>query len=210
MAYSCRHCNKTFSKKYNRNRHEEQIHQTRLSEDEDSSSPKDTDSEVKEKEMRSGYNKKDIFGTYNPKDVSESIQDDSDHEDENPWERVITEAWENIRPEYEITCIKYLDSGDDTDSASDKAFQHVKMDLLNEIANIFLDELNWVLQMKRDAIYQKLTKTACVVPDREDFGEEEAMQYALRKRKFLLEQLIERFHLPWDASEEDTTEETDF
>ena len=42
--------------------------------------------------------------------------------------------------------------------------------------------------------------------DREDFDDEEAMRYALRKRKFLLERIIEYYDLPWEDSEEDEDE----
>ena len=60
--------------------------------------------------------------------------------------------------------------------------------------------------MQKDRTYRKLKKCTSVMQDRKDFDDEEAMRYALPKRKFLLERIIEYYDLPWEDSEEDEDE----
>ena len=144
------------------------------------------DADVKMREQ------KDIFGTYSYDSNTTEGESDEDarvKKDENPWKRVITEAWDNIRPVYRKAYQSCLNKGDDKDTARDKAFSEVKTDLLNHVAYTFLDRLNWTKVMRKDRTYRKLKKSASVMPDREDFDDEEAMRYALRKRKFLLERI---------------------
>ena len=211
MSHACRYCDKLFAKKYNRDRHESQSHNNMTSEDEETMSQISENDEAgtDEGDARSGFSK-DIFGAYKPDSEIDSEHDDElDQRDENPWKRVVTSAWDDISPSYEKAKQAYLDKGDDPDTASDKAYGDSKVKLLNKMTNIFLDGLAWARRMYKDATYRKLKKSVRVVQKMEEFDDQEAMEYALCKRRFLLERLLRYFKLPWETGEDSDNETED-
>ena len=122
---------------------------------------------------------------------------------------MLTAAWEDISPSYKKAKQAYLDKGDDPGKASDKAYGDSKVKLLNKMANIFLNGLAWARRMYKDSTYRKLKKSVRVVQEREEFDDQEAMEYALRKRRFLLERILRYFKLPWETDEDSHSETED-
>ena len=74
--------------------------------------------------------------------------------------------------------------------------------------NLYLDRLKWMTQMKRDPVHWKIMKTKDAFIDKDDFDPDESfLTAAIKKRKFLLEHLLEdRQYFP-DNNEDDDNDD---
>ena len=78
-----------------------------------------------------------------------------------------------------------------------QAFAAILPELRKELGNVYMDRLQWMMQLKRDPVHRKIMKT------RDEFDPDEALVAAVKKRKFLLERMLEdRQHFP-DEDDDD-------
>ena len=68
-----------------------------------------------------------------------------------------------------------------------------------------MDRLQWMLHLKRDPVHRKTMKTRDAFVADDEFNPDEALATAVKKRKFLLERMLEdRQHFPdEDDNDED-------
>ncbi len=72
------------------------------------------------------------------------------------------------------------------------------------MGNVYLDRLQWMSQMKRDPEHRKVMETRDPFVDEDNFDPDEALTAATKKRKFLLERVLEdRQHFPDSADDDD-------
>ena len=82
--------------------------------------------------------------------------------------------------------------------------------LRKKLGNVYLDRLKWMTQMKRDPVHRKIIKTKDAFVNEDDFDPDEALTAAIKKRKFLLERLLEdRQYFP-DNNEDDDDDDNVF
>ena len=87
--------------------------------------------------------------------------------------------------------------------AKKQAFSEILPELGKELGNIYLVRLQWMSEMKRDPVHRKIVKTKDAFVDGDEFDPDEALAAAVRKRKFLLERMLEgRQHFP-DKEDDD-------
>ena len=100
-------------------------------------------------------------------------------------------------------CLMMESGGFSEIDAKKQAFSEILPDLRKKLGNIYLDRLKWMTQMKRDPVHRKIIKTKDAFVDEDDFDPDEASTAAIKKRKFLLERLLEdRQNFP-DGNEDD-------
>ena len=81
--------------------------------------------------------------------------------------------------------------------AKKQAFAAIVPELRKELGNVSVDRLQWMLELKRDPVYRKIMKTRDAFVAQDDFDPDEALAAAVKKRKFLLERMLEdRQHFP--------------
>ena len=58
--------------------------------------------------------------------------------------------------------------------------------LQKELASIYFQRLQWIQQLKKDAVHKKIMQTKNALVNDHDFDPEEAMEAAVNKKKFLI------------------------
>ena len=54
----------------------------------------------------------------------------------------------------------------------------------------------WFGEMKQDSIHKKIKETVKRLMDDEDYDEDEAWKYAVKKRKFLMDKILQSYNPP--------------
>ena len=155
----------------------------------------------------------DIFSSSGEEDVESSEEmndsDQSEEEIEDPWGVLIHEAAMELRTKHNEIVQSFQNGGFSEIDAKKQAFSEILPDLRKKLGNIYLDRLKWMTQMKRDPVHRKIIKTKDAFVDEDDFDPDEALTAAIKKRKFLLERLLEdRQYFP-DGNEEDDDDDND-
>ena len=157
---------------------------------------------------------KDIFSSSGEEDVESSEEmndsDQSEEEIEDPWGVLIHEAAMELRTKHNEIVQSFQNGGFSEIDAKKQAFSEILPDLRKKLGNIYLDRLKWMTQMKRDPVHRKIMKTKDAFVDEDDFDPDEALTAAIKKRKFLLERLLEdRQYFPDGNEEEDDDDDDD-
>ena len=88
-------------------------------------------------------------------------------------------------------------------AAKKQAFAAILPELGEELGNVYMDRLQWMSQLKRDPVHRKIMKTRDAFVAEDEFDPDEALVAAVKKRKFLLERMLEnRQHFPDDQDED--------
>ena len=155
----------------------------------------------------------DIFSSSGEEDVESSEEmndsDQSEEEIEDPWGVLIHEAVMELRTKHNEIVQSFQNGGFSEIDAKKQAFSEILPDLRKKLGNIYLDRLKWMTQMKRDPVHRKIIKTKDAFVNEDDFDPDEALTAAIKKRKFLLERLLEdRQYFP-DGNEEEEDDDDD-
>ena len=81
--------------------------------------------------------------------------------------------------------------------AKKQAFAAILPELRKELGNViwimlhYMDRLQWMSQLKRDPVHRKIMKTRDALVADDEFDPDEALVAAVKKRKFLLERMLE-------------------
>ena len=120
------------------------------------------------------------------------------------------EAAMELRTKHNEILQSFQDGGFSEIDAKKQAFSEILPDLRKKLGNIYLDRLKWMTQMKRDPVHRKIMKTKDAFVDKDDFDPDEALTAAIKKRKFLLERLLEdRQYFPDSNEDEDDDDDDD-
>ena len=85
-----------------------------------------------------------------------------------------------------------------------QAFAAFLPELRREMGNVHMDRLQWMSQLKRDPVHRKIMKTRDAFVADDEFDPDEALVAAVKKRKFLLERMLEdRQHFPDEDDDDD-------
>ena len=104
----------------------------------------------------------------------------------------------------------YENDGLDKIDAKKQAFSEILPKLRKKLANVYSNRLEWMAQMKRDPIHKKVMKTRKRFIEEDSFDTDEALTAAIKKRKFLLERMLEdrqHFHESDDVDDDDDARE---
>ena len=128
--------------------------------------------------------------------------DDSD-EKADPWRALIDEATAELHTKHSELVQSFKNEGFSKIDAKKQAFAAILPELRKELGNVYMDRLQWMSQLKRDPVHRKIMKTRDAFVADEEFDPDEALVAAVKKRKFLLERMLEdRQHFS-DEDDED-------
>ena len=134
----------------------------------------------------------DIFSSSEEEGGKSSEDTDADDSKEaDPWGVLIHEAASELRTKYYELVQSFQNEGLSEIEAKKKAFSEILPILRRELGNVYLDHLQWMTEMTSI--------------DEDHFDPDEALAAAIKKRKFLLERMLEdRQHFPEnDDNDED-------
>jgi hypothetical protein len=157
----------------------------------------------------------DIFGP-----VDENNYDNSDDDmsvtsekslDIDPWEYIVEEAFDKCQSQYETEVKELME--EDTEisesEARENVFEDMKSTYRKAMMNIFGRKLVWFDAMKKDPIYKAIKKTVNQLIATEHYEGEEALKYAILKRRFLFDKVLDNYVTPQLEEEEDTEQMED-
>ena len=157
---------------------------------------------------------KDIFSSSDDDKSSEEADDasnegesseetnDSD-EEADPW-RALDEATAELYTKHSELVQGFENEGFSKIDAKKQAFAAILPELRKELGNVYMDRLQWMSQLKRDPVHRKIMKTRDALVAEDEFDPDEALVAAVKKRKFLLELMLEdRQHFPDEDDEDD-------
>ena len=135
----------------------------------------------------------------------ESSEETNDSDEEaDPWRALIDEATAKLHTKHSELVQSFENDGFGEIDAKKQAFAAILPELRKELGDVYMDRLQWMSQLKRDPVHRKIMKTRDAFVADDEFDPDEALVAAVKKRKFLLERMLEdRQHFPEDDDDED-------
>ena len=90
-----------------------------------------------------------------------------------------------------------------TDEAEEETFDKLEPRYRAEAIGQYKAFLKLSKAMKKDPLHKKITDTAKRLRDEDDFDEDDALKYAIKKRRYLLDGKLEEFDPPTYSLDED-------
>lgn len=154
-------------------------------EDETASANEDEPESVNEDEPESG-NDEDEADTDEEEEVEE--EEDTTSGKYDLWNNLYEQAWTTALEEaYEEEKGSFIEKGLSEDAARKAAFKVILPTLRQSITSNYIKQLLLCSNMKKDPGHKKIMATKRKLVEEEDYGEDEALRYALKKRKYLIQ-----------------------
>lgn len=174
-----------------------------------------------------GWKGRDIFGSFDysklsddPETEPSEVETDSESDGEekkqkakrrkvqktSPWDILMRSTYRDNQDEFDETVENTLQETPkiDVESAEEMAFKELKPKYRSSLVSKYQHLVSLGSALKKDPIHKKVISTAHRLKDDEDYDEEEAMQYAVKKRRYLLERKLDEYELPTLTVEEDS------
>jgi len=126
---------------------------------------------------------------------------DSEEENADPWDQMVFKAYRNYRDKYDELVNNFENEGFSKNSAKAAAHNSLLRKYRKSLREQLVNQLVYIRKLKRDPIYRKIMKTKQDLSDLDDYDEEEALECAVKKRKFLLNRLIQPMDVSSSANE---------
>ena len=79
----------------------------------------------------------------------------------------------------------------DVQEAEEITYKKLKPTYTAQTISIYKRLVGLTTALKKDPVHRRITETAKRLREEEDYDEDESMQYAIKKRKFLIERKLE-------------------
>ena len=117
--------------------------------------------------------------------------EDSSEEEIDPWSTLINDAASKVRDQYDDILQALLMEVHDESKAKEEAFAQILPVFQKQLGDAYMDNLAWMKALKKDPIHKKIMATRDDCVNNNMFDPDEAIAAAVKKRKFLLERLLE-------------------
>ena len=84
----------------------------------------------------------------------------------------------------------------DIQEAEEMAYEELKPNYLSQLISHYKYIVEVTAALKKDPVHQRIMKTAKRLREEEDYNDDECMQYAIKKRKFLIERKLDEYDPP--------------
>ena len=134
---------------------------------------------------------------------SEEEEEADDDNEPDPWHPLRQKVWEDIKKTYLREVQQFLDKGKSQHYAENSAFNALLPVSRRRLRRNYLDRLKWTHHIKHNAIHRKIMKALRRFTEEDDMDFDEAAEWAVAKRKFLLKRLMKKKLLPDDDGDEE-------
>ena len=215
--HQCPKCERQFARSDSLRRHltsgicSEDMESETMSENEESSMSEESDAETSR-----SHQKEDIFGKYEDKDYGIHDDSDTDEDDEDhhysrkkskfdPWTFFVDGAHSILQDTFNEGVQHIIEKNPDmsTDEAEEVTFDKLEPRYRAEAIGQYKAFLKFSKAIKKDPLHKKITDTAKRLRDEDDFDEDDALKYAIKKRRYLLYGKLEEFDPPTYSLDED-------
>ena len=150
-------------------------------------------------------------------DEEEDEEDDEEDEDEEeedeeeedvskktkrhkirPWDVLVTIAADNLQDTFNETVAETLaeHQNKDIQEAEEIAYEELKPNYLSQLISRYKYMVGMIAALKKDPVHQRILRTAKRLREEEDYDDDESMQYAITKRKFLIGRKLDEYDPP--------------
>ena len=221
MGHRCQFCQREFSGRYNRDRHENDVCIKRSSEnqkelatqygmDEDSpdglnggnsyerykkergpNTEEDNETDGEEEEEEEEEEAHDSDD--DDDDVREADDNDTDYEkyDTDPWQRLREEVKDDLNSAWEEQVEENIMEGLPREVAEVRASNSLLPAYRKRLRDLYLNYLEWYHDLRTDPVHKTIIKTLRSFMEDDDMDYTEAAEAAISKRKYLLNRLFE-------------------
>ena len=84
----------------------------------------------------------------------------------------------------------------DIQEAEEMAYEELKPNYLSQLISRYKYMVGMTAALKKDPVHQRIMITAKRLREEEDYDDDESMQYAIKKRKFLIERKLDEYDPP--------------
>ena len=211
MGHLCQFCRRSFSRKFNRDRHENQGCHKRQEEemtsqdktydsyvtsfdqdntvehDEDTQDEYDDDVDDNVDDQDEMVDEEEEFSDEEDQSTTGAVEDD----DTDPWDKLREEAVNDLNTAWEEQVEQYITQGLQKDDAELQASSLLLPAYRKRLRIFYLQYLKWYHVLKTDPVHKKVMTTLRRFMDDDGMDFAEAAEAAISKRKYLLNRLIE-------------------
>ena len=165
------------------------------------------------------HQKEDIFGKYTDKDYGIRDGSDTDYTNEDdeeqqysrkkskfdPWTFFVNGAHSILQDTFNEGVQHIIEKNPDidTEEAEEETFDKLEPSYRAEAIGQYKAFPKLSKAMKKDPMHKKITDTAKRLRDEDEFDEDDALRYAIKKRRYLLDGKLEEFDPPTYSLGED-------
>jgi len=217
MVHTCKYCGKQFGRKDNLNRHLHNIHSEEMS-NYNSKSEHSTDDESLHSDVdsnHSGYDRDSDSDSDSHSDIETEEEGHAtysnvvnNHNKIDIWHHFIYLTYEAKEEALKDLVLAYRENDPEVslEDLRDEAFAEMKPEYVKHLRHVYTDFMKKMYALQRNQYHRKIMRTAKRLREDEGFSKDEATQYAAKKRKYLLEQIMDSYKLPEIEYDEDSIE----
>ena len=177
----CPECGKGFTRRYNMERHRVLAHPCADSE-EDSSVTEDPSEEIDP-----GTEVSDSQRSTDDNSSSDDQSSTDDEEEDSVWTSIRELSWTpEIDDTFDNKKADLVEGGMSTGDAHQIAYKRILPNLRRNIATNYMKKILEHTKLRQDPIHRQILKTKRKLQEDDDYESEEAMRYAVKKRKYLI------------------------
>ena len=191
--YSCDICGFQTKRQFNMQRHKNKVHGEET-EEEGSSEMSEVESEDT-----------DMNSEMSESDESSVKESDDDDEGTDPWNPLVQKMFERHQTSYEEKVNALMEQGCSEEDAKARAYQEMTSTYRKDLSNQYLWMMKWMRDMSYDRTHKKIKETVRRLRDDEEYEPLEAWNYAVEKRKFLLDGVLKDYDPPAIQDEDDNS-----
>ena len=189
MAHPCQFCQRTFSRKFNRERHEKQGCHMRLMQNQEEMDSQDTISEDADDIDDKDESDEEDNDT-DDDDEDESTDSDNEDDDSAPLDKLREEAIRDLNSVWEERVEELMMQGLPKEDAEARASNLLLPAYQKRLRTLYLHCLKWYCDLKTDPVHNKVMKTLRRFMEEDEMDYTEAAEAAIKKRKYLLNRLF--------------------
>ena len=91
----------------------------------------------------------------------------------------------------------------DIQEAEEMAYEELKPNYLSQLISRYKYMVGMTAALKKDPVHQRIMRTAKRLLEEENYEDDESMQYAIKKRKFLIERKLDEYDPPSYGEDEE-------
>lgn len=202
--YTCDICGYQSGRHFNYLRHKKNKHGMEEEEDTSVHSESENSSDVSETSQESDDS--DGSETFSESQQSENSSEETDEDEMSPWDVIINKTFQIYKPEYVQKVDDLKESGYNDEEAHKVAYRHMFKSYRDQIGQHYLGQMLWYNDMRRDPVHKKIKSTAKRLREEEEYETSEAWKYAVKKRKFLLDNVLNAYYPPSTEDSDDSME----
>ena len=140
-------------------------------------------------------------------DMETDSEEKDDDEDDSDlfWDEAVHSVYERKKNDFQTTVAQMgkKHPNKSYDDIEREAFEQMKSEYCKDLREYYLQFLQQMHSLKKSRVHRDVIETAKRLRDMEDYDYDEALRYAVKKRKYLISKKLDEYQHPQLESEEE-------